>query len=226
VHTVGAVAAAEATEPVALHHARGALALADRGDVDQLALRQQVHTDLLPDLVLADVVEAQLDQPDPGLDAGPLELARDGLRQLGGLLLSEGHLERGVPVALVRLDLDHAARSHAQDGDRDDAVVVVPDLRHADLFADDRSCGHGVRVFLVACHANAPLGSPRRSASVSCAARFPTTRACTDVSWDGTCLARAERRLCAGPTKYSHVPPLGPTWADGPSGNAAERLSR
>src|SRR4029450_8593068 len=94
VHAVGTVAGAEAAESVALHHAGRPLTLADRGDVDQLALREEVHTDLLADLVLADVVEPQLDQPDPGLDPGALELAGDGLGELGSLLLSEGHLER------------------------------------------------------------------------------------------------------------------------------------
>src|SRR5262245_11364824 len=216
VHAVGAVAGAEATEPVALHDPRASLALADGGDVDKLALRQQVDADLLAHLVVTDVVEAQLDQLDPGLDPRTLELAGDGLGQLGSLLLSEGHLERAVPVALVRLDLDHAARPHAQDRDRDDVVVVVPDLRHADLLADDRSCGHGVRVFLWLVTRPLRSGIPRRSASVGCAARFPATRACTDVSWDGTCLARAGRQPCTGPNKYSHVLVRGPTWASGP----------
>src|SRR5918994_1275976 len=187
VHAVGTVAGPEAAEAVALHDAREPLALADRGDVDQLALRQQVGADLLTDLVLAHVVEPQLDELHPRLDAGLVVLAGDGLGELGGLLGPEGDLERAVPVALVRLDLDHAARAHAQDGDRDDVIVVVPHLRHADLLADDRSCGHGGYVFLWlrTCSVTRTLRSesPRRSVSLGCAARFPTTRACTDISW-------------------------------------------
>src|SRR5690606_28069743 len=143
VHPVGAVAGAEAAEAVALHDAAEALALADGGDVHALAGGEDVDLDLLADLVLADVVEPQLDQADARLDAGPGVVAGEGLVELGGLLVPEGDLQRVVPVALVRLDLDHAARADAQDGDRDDAVLVVPHLRHADLLADDRSCGHG-----------------------------------------------------------------------------------
>src|SRR5690606_13012570 len=130
-------------EAVALHHAAEAPALADRGHVDELALGEDVDADLLADLVLADVVEAQLDQLHPRLDPGLRVLAGDGLGQLAGLLRPERHLERAVAVALRCLDLDHAARADAQDRDRDDPVLVVPDLRHADLLADDRSCRHG-----------------------------------------------------------------------------------
>src|SRR5215471_4546995 len=148
VDPVGAVAGAEAGEPVALHHAGEALALAHGGHVDQLALRQEVGADLLADLVAAHVVEAELDEADTGVDVGFGVLPGDGLGELRGLLRPEGDLQRAVSVALVRLDLDHAARAHAQDGDGDDPVVVVPHLRHADLLADDRSCGHGGYVFL------------------------------------------------------------------------------
>src|SRR5437016_9173478 len=47
-------------------------------------------------------------------------------------------LQRGVAVTLGRLDLDDPGGRDLDDGDRDGAVLVVPDLRHADLLADDR----------------------------------------------------------------------------------------
>src|SRR5690606_7142873 len=129
VHAVGAVAGTEATEAVALHDAAEALALADGGDVHALAGGEDVDRDLLADLVVAHVVEPQLDQADARLDAGLRVVAGEGLVELGGLLVAEGDLQRVVPVALVGLDLNHAARAHAQDGHRDDAVLVVPHLR-------------------------------------------------------------------------------------------------
>jgi hypothetical protein len=53
-------------EVVALHDAGEALALADRGDVDELAGGEHVDGELLADLVAADVVEAELDERSPG----------------------------------------------------------------------------------------------------------------------------------------------------------------
>src|SRR3546814_12895675 len=69
-----------------------------------------------------------------------LELAELGLGDLGGLLRSEGDLEGGVAVVLVCLDLHDAAGLDPEDGHGDDAVVVIPDLGHAYLLADDCLC--------------------------------------------------------------------------------------
>ena len=81
-HPVGAVAGPLAGEAVALHGAGEALALADGGDVDELAGLEQVDLELLADLVAVDVVEAQLDQPGAGRDAGLGEVAGLGLGEL------------------------------------------------------------------------------------------------------------------------------------------------
>ena len=58
-----------ALEAVTLHGAGEALAPAHGGDVDELAVGQQVDLELLADLVAGHVVEAELDQPGAGLDA-------------------------------------------------------------------------------------------------------------------------------------------------------------
>ena len=49
-----------------LHRAGEALALAHGGDVDAIAVGEEVDVDLLADLVADDVVEAELDQRGPG----------------------------------------------------------------------------------------------------------------------------------------------------------------
>src|SRR5690606_18033499 len=173
VHAVGAVAGGQAAEAVALHRAGGALALADGGDVDLVAVGQHVGLELLAHLVLGHVVEAELDEPDARLDARLLELPELGLGDLAGLLRAEGDLQGGVPVALVGLDLHDAAGLDPEDGHGDDAVVVVPDLGHPYLLAHDCLCRHDDYVSLFAAasgraapvHANAPLGRARRSAS-------------------------------------------------------------
>ena len=62
-----------------------ALALADSGDIDQVAVGEDVDADLLADLVLAHVVEAQLDELDTRVDPGLVEVAGLGLVQLVGV---------------------------------------------------------------------------------------------------------------------------------------------
>src|SRR5690606_20304996 len=130
VDAVGAVAGGEAAEAVALHRTGEALALAHGRDVDLVAVGEEVGLELLADRVLGDVVEAELDETGPGLDAGLLELAQLGLADLGGLLRAEGDLESGVAVSLVGLHLHDPAGLDPQDGHGDNAVVLVPDLGH------------------------------------------------------------------------------------------------
>ena len=69
------------------------------------------------------------------LDASGLKVA--GLRavELAGVLVAVRHLERCVAVALCRTDLHDPDRGDAQDSDRDDDVVVGPDLGHAQLLS-------------------------------------------------------------------------------------------
>ena len=107
-----------------------------------------VGRQLLADLVVADVVEAQLDQLAARVDPGRLEVALLGLGQRRGPAEAPGHLQgrvarraRGVFTCTTRTG---ATLQHRH---RDGAVLVVPDLGHADLLADDR----------LACHVGASL---------------------------------------------------------------------
>src|SRR5205085_5540426 len=105
-------------------------------------LLQDTGGELLAHLVGAEVVEAQLHQTASGVDARLGEVSRLWLVQLGGLDRAERDLERAVAVVLVGLDLHHPARRHPYEGDRNGTVLVVPDLCHADLLADDRPACH------------------------------------------------------------------------------------
>ncbi len=78
-----------AAEAVALHRAGEALALGNTGDIDDLAVFEQRHVELLADLVLRDVVQAELARV---LDARQvLELALARLRELLGSARAELH---------------------------------------------------------------------------------------------------------------------------------------
>jgi hypothetical protein len=91
-----------------------------------------------------------------GLPAVLLEVAHHGLVEPGVALaavlegqLLEAQLEGGVAVlAVLRLDLDDLAGADLDDRHRLDVAVLVPDLRHADLAADEGALGvdrHGLR---------------------------------------------------------------------------------
>src|SRR5262249_1476360 len=108
VHLVVAVAGALTREVVALHGAGPALAAADGGDVNPLALFEDLGGDLLADGEAVDVVEAQLDQLGAGVDPGLGEVAGLGLVQLAGVPVAVGDLARGAAIALAGLHPDDA----------------------------------------------------------------------------------------------------------------------
>ena len=141
---VVAMAGALAVKVVALHAAGEALALAHGGDVDLVPGRQQADGQLLADLVLGRVRHPQLHQRPSRVDTVARSGVVAGLRLVKGAGLAgpEGHLHRGVPVPIRGLELHDAHRRDPDDGDRDGAVLVVPDLGHADFLADDRFGWH------------------------------------------------------------------------------------
>src|SRR6202035_2727597 len=71
-----------------------------------------------------------------------------GLGEPFGLDGAERELHRGVAVAFGRLELHDATGPGLDDGDRDDPVVRVPDLCHAELAPEDPLAGHGGASFL------------------------------------------------------------------------------
>jgi hypothetical protein len=138
---VVAVAGALTLEVVALHGAGEALAAADAGDVDAATGRQRLDRDLLADFVAVDRVDAELHEPHAGLHAGLGEVAGDRLGQLLRVPPALRDLQRRVPVALGRLDLDDAHGFDTEHRDGND-LVIHPFLRHPDLLAENHCLSH------------------------------------------------------------------------------------
>ena len=92
----------------------------------------------LADLVLGGgVVHAHLGHVAARGDAGLREVAGDRLVDLARVDLAEGDLDGVVAVGLYGADLGHDVGPSLHDGDRDDAVVLVQDLGHAELGAQN-----------------------------------------------------------------------------------------
>ena len=132
-----AVGGALAGEAVALHGAGEALALGGAGDVDVLDVAEHVHADLLADLVRGGVRGADLHDVATRGHAGLLEVAGLGLVGLTGVNLAVGDLDGVVAVHVLGAHLGHDARPGLDDGHRDDPVLLVEDLGHAELGAQD-----------------------------------------------------------------------------------------
>src|ERR1019366_7568613 len=165
---VGAVRGSLAFEVVALHPASEPLALAHGRDV-----------------------ESQLDEAHARLYAGFRVVTGIRLVELARGAYAVGDLKGGVALLLRGLHTHHSKSRDFDHGHGYDALRFVPDLRHADLFADDRLGGHALfasardragargqngwrhplspfapdRLWMtVPCRADAPPGHPERSA--------------------------------------------------------------
>ncbi len=116
------------------------LAFGDAGDADGLAVFECLDGDRVADLQIGHV--AKLDQmPLAVLETGLLEVAQLGLRELLVLAVLERQLDGRVAVGLRRAHLRDRARAGLDDGDRDAVAVVVEQLGHAELLADDARHG-------------------------------------------------------------------------------------
>ena len=71
-----------------------------------------------------------------------LQVTELGLGEPLRLGFAEGELDRGIPVTLGSLDLDHTTGPGLDDGDRNDPVSLVEDLGHAELSAQDPFVRH------------------------------------------------------------------------------------
>src|SRR5699024_7515142 len=155
VHRLRTVRGALTAEAVALHGAGETLALGGPCDVDEGAVGEHVRAELLAQLEagrLLGAVEPELHEVAAWGHArlGELardgrawgharlgELARDGLGDLTGVDRAEGDLHGVVAVGLFTSDPGDDARPGLDDGHRDDPVVLVEDLGHAELGAQD-----------------------------------------------------------------------------------------
>ena len=135
-----------ALEVVALHHTGEALALADARDVDTIAGDEDIGLYHLADLETGEVGYTQLGQMAAGRRAGHREVAQLAFRQAGGLGLAERELDGAVAVAFWRLQLHDATGPGLDDGHRDDPVLLIPDLSHAELAPENAFGRHLSRV--------------------------------------------------------------------------------
>ena len=113
------------------------MALADAGDVDALALFEDVGLENVADVEGGAVLEAELMQV---LEVAGARLGQVAALGLGELALSdflEAELDGVVALLVSRLLLDDDAGAGLDNGDRNDLAGLIEDLRHADLLADD-----------------------------------------------------------------------------------------
>jgi hypothetical protein len=118
--------ALDAVEAVTLHDTGETLALGGAGDVDGRARLEGVRGELLAGRVLGRV-GADLDEVAARGHAGLLEVAGQRLVDLAGVDRAEGDLDGGIAVGLGRADLRDDAGPDLDHGDRNEAVVLVPD---------------------------------------------------------------------------------------------------
>src|SRR5215218_731399 len=133
-HVVRAVADGAAGEVVALDGSGEALALRDSGDLDRLALLEDVgDLDLRADVEVGTRV-AELDQAAQRRGVGLLEVAELGAREALLADVAVGELDRVVAVAIGGALAGDPAGAGLDDGHAlDVAVLGVEDLRHAQL---------------------------------------------------------------------------------------------
>ena len=120
-----------------LHGSGEALALAGSGDVDVCAVLEDLGGELLADLVVGGVRNAELHYVATRGHTSLGELAGSRLVHLARVDGAERELNGAVAVTLFGTDLGYDVRPSLHDGDRDNPVVLVEDLGHAELGAQD-----------------------------------------------------------------------------------------
>src|SRR5918992_3079706 len=138
---VGAVGLRASPEVMAGDDAGEAVALADAGDVDQLAGLEDIDADLLADLERICLVDTDLAHVlEVLLVLGQvLQLAGHGLRRATRAAGAE--LDGGITVLLGGADARHRVRGSLDHAHGDDAAVVGEEPGHAQLATDD-ACHH------------------------------------------------------------------------------------
>ena len=132
-----AVAGGGALCTPALDDALITVALADTGDINEVASLEGVSLHNVADVQLGSVVQVEFAQVLLGRHASLVQVAH---LALGQLLLSHvlvAQLNRIVAFLLGSLLLNDRAGSRLNDGDGDHVAVLVKNLGHAHFFADD-----------------------------------------------------------------------------------------
>ena len=116
-----------------------ALTLGGTDDVDLLDISEISDGDDLADLVLLAVLDADLTKEADRLDAGLGEVTSHGLVHVLGLDVAETDLDGVIAVGCLSFNLRDSAGASLDDRDGNDVVVLVPNLGHANLAAENHA---------------------------------------------------------------------------------------
>ena len=176
-HGTAAVGGGGTLCAAALDGALVAVALGGAGDVDVIALGEDVSLDLVADVHLGGLFQLELLQVLLEGDARLGEVASLGLAQLGFLDVLKAQLHGGVAVFFVGLLLSDDAGSRLDHGDGDHVAGLIEDLGHAHFLADDSFLHVFLLLFVGYWLTYADIGS-RWSANLTC----PSLRRTADAA--------------------------------------------
>ena len=126
-------------EAPTLDGAGEALALGGTGHIDQGAFREQLGGQFLTRLELFGVIGADFSEVTTRGDASLGEVAGERLGHLGRVNLAVAKLDSLVAVGFFGLDSGHHVGGDVNEGHRNEETVLVPDLRHTELLAQQCS---------------------------------------------------------------------------------------
>ncbi|BAF53575.1 hypothetical protein cgR_0606 [Corynebacterium glutamicum R] len=131
------VAGTLASEAMALHSAGVALTLGGTGDVNELDVVEDFNGNVLSNLVTGDIVHTNLGDVAAGGNACFLEVTSQWLVHLAWVDFAVGDLDGVVAIGLNGANLGNYAWTRFNDGNRNNAVLLVEDLSHAELGAQN-----------------------------------------------------------------------------------------
>ena len=134
---VGTVGHGAAVLIPALDATLEALTLGGADDVDLGDVLEIGDGDDVADLVLLAILDADLTKVTDGLDASLSKVTSHGLIHVLGLDVAEADLDGVVAVGRLSFNLRDGAGASLDDRDGDDVIVLVPNLGHADLAAEN-----------------------------------------------------------------------------------------
>ena len=140
VHGAAAVGGGSALSAPALDDALVAVALAGAGDIHEVAHLEGVGLHEVADVQLGGVLQVELTEILLGSHVRLLQVAQLALGELALGHILEAHLDGGIAFLLSGLLLGDHAGARLDHGNGDHVTVLIEDLGHPDLLADD--CFH------------------------------------------------------------------------------------
>ena len=131
----------QAVGTVALDDALIAVALADAGDIHEVARLEGISLHDVAHVQLGGILQVELPQVLLGSHAGLVQVALLGLGELALRDVLKAQLDRLIAFLFGSLLLHDHAGTRLDHGDGDHMAVLVKNLGHAHFFADDRFHG-------------------------------------------------------------------------------------